>query len=165
MNTIQERMRNSRVLAIDVRPRRIGYVCLGESNKLLAATAARFTSRGAARARLASIFDECQPAVLVLRCTKPGSWRDWPGTRVIQRLARTQARRHSTEILSVNEAQLARFYRAHNFHNKNETAAFLVTEFPELAPYELQARKPWEPEHRYMLIFDAAVLALVYLAT
>lgn len=165
MNSIREMRQTSRVLAIDTRPRRFGYVGLGDGRKLLVARAARFTSMPAARMRLAEIFDELRPTVLVLRRIRPGSSRDWLGARKVQHFARVMARQLSARVVSMSEPRLSAFCRTRNLRNKHEVAMFIVKAYPELTGYQVRRRKPWEPEHRYMLIFDAAALALVYLSS
>ena len=93
----------SRVLAIDIRPRRLGYFCIEGSNRIVESKAIRFTSIDAAKIRIGTILSDLCPSVLVLRRTEPGSRRDQPRTRIIQRLLRKAAGLASVRVVFVAE--------------------------------------------------------------
>lgn len=153
-----------RVLAVDVRPRQLGYVGIELPDRLLNFGVSRFKSDEAGGLRLVALLATFRPSVLVLRRIRPGSWRDRPRTRTIMRLMRRVARRSSIKVAFVSERQLRACFRTQGCSTKHEIASLLARKFPELA-WQLppHRRKPWEPEHWRMPMFDAAALAVVYL--
>ncbi len=152
-----------RVLALDVRPSRLGYVCIEPPDRLLDCGVTRFATVRAGGLRLASILKNLRPMALVLRRITLRSRRDQPRTRAIQRLARHLARQSTMRVVSVSERQLLNYFMAREVRTKHEIASLLARTFSELAWRLPRRRKPWEPEHRHMLIFDAAALAVAYL--
>jgi hypothetical protein len=57
-----------------------------------------------------------------------------------------------------------RFFGEYGKHTKYHIARFLTGYFPPLANRLPPPRKKWKPEDRRMSIFDAAELAVAYLA-
>lgn len=151
-----------RILGLDVRPHRLGYAGIEPPARLFDFGASRFDSLRAGELRLAFILKSARPQVLVLRRISPRGWRDRPRTRRLQRLARHLARHSSIETALVNEKQLVGYFRTEGARTNYEIASSLARRFPELAYRLPRRRKPWDPQSRRMLIFDALSLAIVY---
>ena len=80
-------------------------------------------------------------------------------------MARKLTRQTEIRVVSLSEQQMFRHFARHGKRAKHEVASFLVWMIPGLAGYLPPKRKSWEPQHRYMMVFDAAALAVAYIAS
>lgn len=154
---------NLRVLGMDIRPRRLGYVCLEGRDSALESGVTEFASIAEARRRIEIILEKLCPTVLVLRHITPRTKRDEPKTRAMQRLASKLATRNFVEVVFITKRKLKSHFPS-EARTKYQIASLLAQMYPELAWRLPLRRKPWLPEHRNMLIFDAAALVVTYFA-
>jgi RNase H-fold protein (predicted Holliday junction resolvase) len=157
--------RKSRILALDVRARRIGYVAFETPTGLLEFGVTRFKSRRVALVRLTRLLRRTKPDALVLRKISSSSTRNTAGARTILRLARVLARRSSLAVSMIRENQVKEHFGGHGAATKYQRALFLVKLFPQLEWKLPPPRKAWQREHRNMSIFDAAAVGVAYLAS
>jgi hypothetical protein len=152
----------TRVLALDLHPRRFGYVVVGDSDKLLHWGVCSDRRKGNAadgliRRRLKPLLELWRPSVVVLR--------DPPRIRTLN----PQKNRLLKQIMKAAKDQRARVQilkkrptdRAERLTNYRRAQA-VVERFPVLTQKLPPKRKPWESEHYRMSMFSAAALAMTY---
>jgi len=154
----------TRVIAFDVRPQRLGYVIFEEPMRLVDWGVSR--SRDSIRngIRLMRLVEHSQPSVVVLRSLEKGGYRNRPLLRLLMR--RISRRIHSAAISTVciPGAAIKSVFRKYVTPTKENTARVIAARFPELAWQLPPHRRPWQPEHWRMPLFDAAALGIAYFA-
>lgn len=149
----------ARVLSLDVRSHRVGYVVFEGPCRLL--------DWGVIRNRAAlvqSLLDTFEPSVIVLRTIARGSIRDRSIVRVTIRRISRKAKAVSISSVFVSRAQTARLFCQHVNPTKQEIAGTIAECFPELASRLPPRRKPWKAEHWNMCLFDSVAHGLAYFA-
>lgn len=160
---------DQRILALEVRPQRIGFVVLQGASRLLdwgvrAHTKETCASRSTLSARIAVLLDLYAPAAIVIRR------RDGKGTSARRTVAeivaklRVEARQRSISCHFVSATEVRRFFARHGEATKHATAALLAEWYPDLAWKLPPKRRPWESERYNTLVFDAAATAVAFLA-
>lgn len=152
-----------RIVAFDVHPRTFGFAAFEGPNELLDIGARTLPSgRNAVRVplqeKLAAIFDEFDPAAVVL------------GDRVSHRSKRTskvgdtlqkEAVKRGISVRFVTPGTMKKAFAGRN-SNKHEIASTLAQQFPVLASMLPPKRKIWQTECYRMSMFDAAALGVAY---
>ncbi len=156
---------NHRVLALDVRPHRLGYAVFETPARLVDFGVTRFESLHAGVRRVTALVGRFGPTTVVLRKIARRSTRNRPLTRTVIRLISRQARRSSIFVAFVGDRQVRVSLGNDRTLTKHQAASLLARAFPELAWRLPQPRQPWEPEHWNMPIFDAVALGVSYLAS
>jgi len=164
MKTHSEDRKEERILALDIRAYQIGYVGVAIPNRLLAFGVARFTSRLVGLARLTVIMRRIHPTALVLRKISARSARNTAGAKVLLRSAWLAAHRSALAVSMIRDRQVRDHFGTLGVTTKYQVALFLTKQFPELEWKLPPPRKAWKREHPNMSIFDAAALAMTYLA-
>jgi hypothetical protein len=150
----------TRVLALDLHPRRFGYVVVESPDRLLDwGVRSHRHKRGSTIElirRLRSLLELWSPSVLVIRGSRQTRSRKGVGRgRLFRRMLAQARNRHvGVRILKQRATDLAETLP------KYERAATAATRFPVLAQRLPPKRKPWESEHYSMSMFEA--LGLVY---
>ena len=155
--------RTSRVLGLDIRPRYAGFVCIEGRNALVEFGVTAYTSPVRGEVRINFILQKLRPSVLLLREITPESRRSEPKTLLLRSMAQVSARRTDTRVGVVLESQLREFFALHSARTKHEMATRIAARYPELVWHLPHPRKAWEPQQRYMPLFDAAALALAFI--
>jgi hypothetical protein len=155
---------HKRILALDIRPRRFGFVAFEQPDQLIDWGVKSFRRgvnavRIPPRRKLAGLLDELSPAVVVLN---ERVLRVPKKKYKIVAIAQEEARRRRIAIRTVPRNALKRAFAGHH-RNKDEIASVLVDRFPELAMKQPPRRRPWQSEDYRMSVFDAAALAATYL--
>jgi len=153
-----------RILALEIRPRRLGYAAFEPPAKFVAFGVTRFHSLQTGIRRATSWMDGLRPTILVLRKIERRSTRDRRRTRLLVHLIRLSARHSSIRVSLVSKRQLQAHFRTYALTTKYQVASFLAGTFPELASRLPGSRKPWERENWHMPVFDATAIAVTYLA-
>lgn len=161
--------RGHRLLALEVRPQRIGFVVLQGASRLLdwgvrAHAKEAGASRSTLRARIAVLLDLYAPAAIVVRRREGRRGRLWRAGAEITARIRAEARRRAIPCQVVPATEVRRFFARHCDATKSATAALLAEWFPDLAWKLPPKRRPWESEHYNTLVFDAAATAVAFLA-
>jgi RNase H-fold protein (predicted Holliday junction resolvase) len=154
---------NGRVLAIDVRPSKIGFAAFDDSARLLDSATRKVRSPLMGAARVASLINELCPSTLILRGIPPKSRRNRPRTKMLQRLICQLARRSRIQVVFISEKELHACFQAHDQRTKHEIATLLANRFPELSRKLPGKRKIYEREPWSMVVFDAAALGVAHL--
>jgi hypothetical protein len=114
---------------------------------------------------IADVLETFQPSAVVLRNLIPGSRRDVPGVRKVIGLVREEAHTRSIRVVMVKGGVSRTFFWQYGKRTKYQIATFLATRFPALTSRLPPPRKKWKPEDRRMSIFDAAEIAVGFLAS
>ena len=156
---------NHRLLAVDVRPQRLGYAVLETPAQLLDFGGTRVDSPHASLRRVNALVTRHSPTIVVFRKIGPRSTRNRPLTKAIIRLISQWARHCSIPVAVVSDRHMKVSLGGDQVITKNQIASLLASAFPELAWRLPQPRKPWQPEVWNMMIFDALALGMSYLAS
>ncbi len=154
-----------RIVAFDVRPRRIGHSAFESPARLLDFGVMRFGSLKWADGRVVALFRALRPTVLVLQKIPRRSQRDRSRTMTLVNMIIRIARRSWIEVVWVGERELKEYFRQYGKSTKYTRAVFLASAFPELTPRLPSERKTWETENRRMPIFDSVALGIVHIAS
>ena len=151
---------SERVLALDVRPARFGYVVV-ENGRLIEWGLRHGATPDLLRAHLIYILQLWAPDAVVIRSRKI----HFGSARLEQVLAAFQEEvvRHGTRLRLLDQKGIARFFKEQGRKNKYDVAALVAERFPELVWRLPNKRRCWEPEKARMSLFDAAAVAYVYL--
>jgi hypothetical protein len=156
----QERA-SARVIALDIRPQRIGYTVFEGPSRLLDWGVKRIRQKKTDR--IMFLLKTFRPSVLVLRRITRNSRRDLPAVREMIRTVRHQARSLSIPSLFVSMARINRVLGPYvKKPTKQQYAAFIAECFPELAWQLPPRRKAWQREIWNMTLFDSAALGVTY---
>jgi hypothetical protein len=154
---------NPRVVSPDIRPRQLGYVIF-EYPLLVDWGVIRFPRGSGHVDRSVKLLRTFQPCVVVLREIATGSRRDRPVVRDVIRAIQHEASRLSLSSVFIDEVAVRRLFSNYPKPTKQEIASVVAACFPELASRLPPPRRPWDPEHHSMPIFDAAAMGLTAIA-
>lgn len=155
------------VLAIDIRHRKFGYA-LFEGHRTILDWGQRVypavgdTERTLAQKRLSKLIALRQPDLIVLRKER------WERALVDSNLTnpvmavRSEAEARSIPIYLIDQAAIRTTFSRFGCETREDTAAVIVSIFPELLRSLPPKRKPWKAEHPRMSVFDAIALGLSY---
>lgn len=158
-----------RVLALDVRPRRFGFVVFEGAQHLLDWGVRSHAEPDAvfgesARKRITELLDMFEPSLIVVRAPsargKEVSARTW----AVLKIVREQATRRSVAFIQISPRKLRRFFLRQGCATKQQRATILAKWYPDLQWKLPPRRKPWQSEDFRMSVFDAAALGTAYLA-
>jgi len=155
--------RDNRIVAIDVRASKFGFVVLEGPERLLDWSQRNFR-RGVnsvkipAGKKIAALLGEFSPDAVVLKKCFPDRNRKRATLRK-HILRQAQLRRIPVRIISPEEVKTAFAGRG---RNKYRIASAVALRFPELAPRLPEKHKIWKPEDYRLSIFDAAALGITY---
>ena len=155
---------SARVLSIDIRAQRIGYVVFEGPTRLLDWGGMRLQPSRRRTHSVDFLLKTFQPTVLVLRKRAQGSARDSPMARRATRIIRRKATSMSVPSILISNALTARLFREYVKPTKSEIAGLIAACFPDLAWRLPPRRKVWNPEDWNMSLFDSAALGLAYFA-
>jgi len=155
-------IRQTRVLAVEIRADRLGYAVFESPEKLLDFGGVWFDSAAAARSRILRLLGRVCPTLIVLRRVRPHGPRRMAAWRSINRIVRNEAKKRSITIGDIADNTLVEYFKRYSCHSKYDVAALLATWFPETAWRLTARRKIYDPEPRAMLYFDSAALAVAY---
>jgi hypothetical protein len=161
---MRQAVKHERIIAIDLRSSRFGFVVFEGPKRLLDWGIKNFRQgvnavRIPANVKLGDLMDEFLPNAIVLmnrEAETKGRARMREGL-----LREAEKRRITVHFLSPGEVKAA-FVGSNR--NKYEVAAAVIKQFPELASRRPGERKIWKPEDYVIKIFDAAALGITYFA-
>ena len=153
-----------RILALDVRYRRLGFAVLERKPmRLLDSGTRSYISAADIPQRLEPLISIFDPCVIVVRLPGHKNLLHLNGVKSNLRIIRTEAARRSIPMESVTVHEVR-----HAFHKSGKTkediATAVVRAFPELQWKLPPKRKPWTSEGHNMVVFDATATGLAYLA-
>jgi hypothetical protein len=151
----------ARVIALDIRPRRIGYTVFEGPTRLLDWGVIRIRHKKTDRTTF--LLKTFRPSILVLRNITRNARRDRPAVREMTRTVRHQAKSLSIPSISLSTAQVKRVLGPYvKKPTKQQFAAFVAECLPELAWQLPPRRRVWQSERWNMTLFDSAALGLTY---
>ncbi len=152
-----------RVLALDLRPRSIGFVVFEGPDRLLDWGVRSLCSLSGGRVnaseRFVPLLHEFQPSVILLNS------KLWKRKETSAQLAsilgaiRVEGK-DRIGVRLISPKQIRQMFP--ESRNKDDLASRVAARFPDLAWKLPPRRKLWQREHYRMSIFDAAALALAY---
>ncbi len=149
-----------RVLALDPRPRSVGFAVFQGPGDLLDWGKRSF--RGGVNAvrvplgpKIARLFDQYLPEVVVAKQSKTGR------LQAIMDEIKRQANMQKVSVRLLSDEMLARAFAGTN-DNKQQIASRITEQFPELLSILPPKRKLWQSEDYRMSIFDAAAVGIAY---
>jgi hypothetical protein len=154
--------KHHRIIAIDLRSSRFGFVVFEGPQRLLDWGIKNFRKgvnavRIPANVKLGDLMDEFLPSAVVLM-KRDAETKGRAGMRE-GLLREAEKRRIAVQFLSPREVKSA-FVGSNR--NKYAIAAAVIERFPELASRRPGERKIWKPEDYVIKIFDAAALGITY---
>jgi hypothetical protein len=161
-------MRGERILALEIRPQRIGFIVINGVARALdwgICTNGKSTSNRSSgvTARIASLLDLYSPAVVVIRRRR--AFRKSCGTiRVTMTEIAADARRRSIPCRLVSDSDVRQFFVARGVTTKHAVASLLAEWFPDLLWKLPPKRQLWQSEFYRAPIFDAAATAVTFLS-
>lgn len=165
-----ESHRPLRILALDVRPRKIGFAVFEGPNQLLdwgvkQLPRGRKGQEVEITKKLGKLLDIYSPSAIVMRRKLDGSSRSKKARKFLISRIRMEARQRSVLISFISTTVLRKFFNQHGCLTKPQIASKLASWFEHLHWKLPPKRKAWHGEHRTVPIFDAAAVGVVYFAT
>jgi hypothetical protein len=150
----------TRVLALDLHPRRFGYVIVENPDKLLDWGVRSYRRKGNSadvliRRRLRPLLALWKPSLVVIRGARQlSSRKNLLRGRLLKRVV-AEARNYRARVQIIKKRPTDRAEKL----TKYERAQTVVQRFPVLTQKLPPKRKPWESEHYSMSIFEALAIA------
>jgi hypothetical protein len=156
-----EKRTPARVVALDIRPRRMGYTVFEGPTRLLDWGVIRIRQKKTDRVTF--LLKTLRPSILVLSKIERDSRRNRPAVREMIRTVRHQARSLSIPSIFVSVARVKRILGPYvKKPTKQQFAALIAECFPELAWQLPPHRKVWQSERWNMTLFDSTALGMTY---
>lgn len=155
-----------RVIALDLRAHKFGYVVFEGSDKLLdwGIKSYRDGDRTQLEGKVAVLRAMFAPSTILIRKVRSNNRVHQQMIDHAVRTIRAFANRILVAIWIIESSSLHRFFSREAKVNKHEVAMMVADRFPELSWRVPSARKPWQTEPRRQSIFDAASLGLFFYA-
>jgi len=153
-----------RILALEIRLRRVGFAVFEGSDHLLDWGIERWRPGVdpvlATMRRIGPLFDLYSPRVVVLKHLN-GARKARRRKRVIEAVMRRLASR-AVEVRTLKRSDVRNAFIGSANHNKYQIAATIAEMYPELRRKLPPRRKTYQPERYNAVIFDAVALALTH---
>lgn len=160
------RLSIQRVLSLDLRARRFGYVVFEGPHTLLdwgIRTHAK-GGRSLLVKRLNCLRSMFAPSIILVRKTKEAHRATHSLVRLPLQTVKAFAKRVIVVVRVIDCSTLRAFFAKDAKLNKHDVARMVADRFPELSWQLPRKRKPWETESTRQSIFDAASLGVFYFA-
>lgn len=156
-----------KVLALDVRSRKFGFVVFEGPDKLLdwgvKSYAPQYGPLGeTASRRISSLLELHRPSLMVLRLPSNRLMRRNNRIKTVLRTLRKEGRRQSVLMKVLRREKVKKFFMADGRTTKHQIASLLVERFPDLEWLLPSKRRVWECESYHMTTFDAASTGLAH---
>jgi Holliday junction resolvasome RuvABC endonuclease subunit len=155
----------TRVLAIDPTTWGFGFAVMEDAN-LLIDWGTRTADLGDKNVRslqlLAYLLEHYRPSVLVVQDLRKRSCERTDRVRELIEAAAAAAIERKVKVRRFPRQRVYQTFRDCGARNKEQIAAEIAKQLPELAPRLPPHRQPWMTENSRMAIFDAVALALTY---
>jgi hypothetical protein len=161
---------NIRIVALDLRLQRFGFVVMEGHQQLLEWGTRTYRTSNLkdrilfAQRRIVPLLTSFRPSVVVLNHVQGLHGVRGPSHyRIVQAIEHEAAQRSAALVL-IGRQEIRRAFRKAGEITKDEIAAHVALLFPALTWKLPPTRKTWMSEHHNMTIFDAASLGITYLA-
>lgn len=157
-----------RVLALDIRARRFGFVVFEGSEQLLdwgvrKCNSEKESRTEVARRKIMSLLNIYAPLVVVAGQAGENCRHEHGSVKAITKMLRKEIAIRSLRLHVVSGQQMKNHFRRFGCSTKYEMASALAKKYPDIAWKLPPKRKPWRSEYQRMSIFDAATLGVSYL--
>ena len=158
-----------RILALDVRPHKFGFVVFEGPTQLLDWGVKSYATREngfevIVKKRIVRLLDMFVPFVVVLMRPVDSKNRGNGRFRRVLKTIREEVKPRSTSVCVVTRRAMRNFFLGYGCKTKHQIATTLAEWFPELNWKLPLKRKPWQSEDHRMSIFTAAALGVTYFA-
>jgi hypothetical protein len=153
-----------RVLTLDLRARKFGYVVFEGPRTLLdwgVRTHADETHSSLER-RLKNLLSMFAPSTIVVRTAVERNRTTRRRIRLALHSLKVFAKRALITLFVIDESSLHGFFSKEAKVNKHDIAQMIADRFPELSWRLPPKRKPWQSEPTRQSIFDAASIGIFY---
>src|SRR5437867_2438119 len=153
-----------RVLAVDPSTRGFGFAILEGPDRLIdwAVKETKVNKNAKSLKLIDDLIDRYQPSVVVVEDYEgKGSRRCRRIQGLISDISKLAVQR-KIKVRAFSRAKVKQMFSESGASNKQDIAAAIANQFPELAPRLPRFRKPWMSEDYRMSIFDAVVLVLTF---
>lgn len=161
---MQTKTWTTRILAFEIRLRRVGFAVLEEPDHLLDWGILRWRAEmdpaPTIVRRISPLLTLYSPSVVVLKqlnSARKARRRKWVITKM-----RRQLVARSIDVHMLKRPEVRRAFQQSGSRNKYQIAATIAEAFPELRPKLPLKRKPYQPEPYNAVIFDAIALGLAH---
>jgi hypothetical protein len=155
-----------RVLTLDLRSKRFGYVVFEGPHTLLDWGTRTYgdEERSSLDWRLKNLQSSFAPSVILARQITERHRFTQPTRRRAFHSLKALAKRMLITVHLIDESKLRGFFSRETKVNKHDIAQMIAGRFPELSWQLPPKRKPWQSEPTRQSIFDAASLGVFYFA-
>jgi len=161
--------RPDRLLGLEIRPKRTGFVVLERNTQLVDWGTRMFRAATirdeALRRKLSGLLEFYAPTAIVVRHRSGLAAAPAARVRDIIHEIKLEARRRSITFRHITANQVHQFFEQHGCRTKYETARLLAQRFEGLTSKLPPKRKPWQSEHPSMVVFDALAAAVTQCGT
>jgi hypothetical protein len=156
-----------RLLALEVRPHKLGFVVFEGPARLLDWGVRSCIGRGKRlEASVAKGIDPLlklyAPSTLVMRSRHSLTWNTRVALRRNIKTVRRQAQVRLVDVHLLTNQKVKLFFAKQRAETKHQIASTLVGWFEELAWKLPQKRRLWQSENHNMVIFDAAATGIAF---
>lgn len=153
---------NTRILALEIRSRRLAYAVLEGTSRLLECGIRRWRSdtkpAESAMDRIDPLLTLYSPSVVVLK--RMGNTSKTRKRKQVILAIKWKLAKRFTDVHMVEKNDVKETFRQSGSQNKYQIAATIAQMIPELKWKLPQKRRPWQPERYNAAIFDAVALAI-----
>jgi len=155
---------HNRILTLDIRSRRFGYVIFAGPHTLLdwGIRTHADGEHSVLERRLIGLQTMFAPSTILVRKTNEHSQTKTPTIRPAFNIVKCFARRAVVAVRLIDGSKIRRFFARKAKTNKHDVARMVADRFPELSWRLPPKRKPWQSEPARMPLFDAASLGVFY---
>ena len=157
----------NQILALEIRPRVTGFAVFDEQCHLLdwgrrIHRVKRGELQRVVAKKIAALLNDQQPSMIVVRMRNLQSSPAREKIRVILRVTRREAKKHSITVQMIPPSVIKQFFASRHCNSKHERSTLIARWYPELAWKLPPKRKVWKSEDHRMAIFDAVASALAF---
>jgi hypothetical protein len=166
---VTEPHRKNRLIALEVRPQKFGFVIFEGPTRLLdwgvreCGRPGRDLARTAGN-KISPLFDLYMPETIVIRRRHRPTSRTERKLVIVLSTICAEAKRRSINVRFLSIQAVRRFFTPHGSATKQEIASVLAEWFEDLRWMLPRERKPWQSEDRNMAVFDAAATGMALFA-
>jgi hypothetical protein len=164
-----ERTRSERrIVALEIRPRVIGFVVFDERTRLVDWGSRKYRVRTQTLSKVLTkklnvLLDLYVPSAVVVRTREVRSRTARRRIDIVTGILRAEAKRRAIKVQILSTKAIRRRFAFHHCTTKQEIAGLIAGWFRELSLKLPPKRKHWRTEDSRMILFDAAATALTFL--
>lgn len=165
---IERTQSECRLVALEIRPRVMGFVIFDERKRLVDWGSRKYRVRTQTLLKVVTkklnvLLDLYVPSAVVVRTRDVRSRKARRRIDTVTGILRAEARRRAIKVQMVSTKAIRRRFAPHHCATKQEIARLIAGWFRELSLKLPPKRKHWRTEDSRMILFDAAATALTFL--